>query len=308
MDAMRRELLSGLGLALAGMLAACSNDTPGLPSLSDSATPTRAVSFEAVAVALHDCLGDSGIETVYEENGEGRPVLISFPDSQWAFWVDAQGGGGETEQVSDAEVSAAWDTYYEQHGGPEIGQDGAWPPFLLFDHADRSDDWSRCVGQTGYDSAAASATPDDGALTAAYRQLSLEASNEWARCARDNGFPETKDAHLPETEYGDPVAFLPTSITEEQLRGLLEVCPHFDPEAEKRNDEIWAAGDGASDRVPDGIKAQPNVGFDYPGYNGEVNEVVPERSVTMEDIELQRHLAALKAILDEAYVDYHSES
>jgi hypothetical protein len=133
----------------------------------------------------------------------------------------------------------------------------------------------------------------------------VESSNEWAKCARENGFPSVIDASMPPVgdAFKDPAALLPASITEDQLRQLLEKCPNFDPSREEKNEELAADPDAyiPGQTLPDGFEHQPNVGFDYPDFDCETSRSPSAGSEISETVNRLLHLCD---ILDEAEISY----
>jgi len=61
-------------------------------------------------------------------------------------------------------------------------------------------------------------------------ERALALTNRWAACARENGWPDIVDAIALPDDSGLTSLHLPSSITEDQLRQLLEACPNFDPD------------------------------------------------------------------------------
>jgi hypothetical protein len=140
--------------------------------------------------------------------------------------------------------------------------------------------------------------------------LAVESSNDWADCARKHGFPGTIDAEMPIVfDYSQvPTTLLPSYITEDQLRALLEACPSLDVEAQRQADNLWDGGlnlnDPTSFEVPEGYYVAPNIGFDYPGFDGRHDG----RGATQTpDPEVVERLTRLQDVLNEAWADYEAD-
>ncbi|MDR1426558.1 MAG: hypothetical protein LBJ08_02205, partial [Bifidobacteriaceae bacterium] len=95
---------------------------------------------------------------------------------------------------------------------------------------------------------------------------------------------------------GSPTAVIPDTVTEDQLRQLLQVCPSFDPDLERANEEVirQAVEDGLGGLVPAGYRAQPLIGVSDP----------PDDA----DPSVFEHIWKLTEILREAEMDYHAVS
>jgi hypothetical protein len=109
------------------------------------------------------------------------------------------------------------------------------------------------------------------------KQSYLQATLDWIACARDNGYPDIA-APFPvkADDYAtEPMAVLPTTMTEQEPRALLAVCPNFDQSGwdnyyaalkELGPDYTQEQRDEVAREYPVG---EPNTGFDAPGLNGD---------------------------------------
>jgi hypothetical protein len=98
-----------------------------------------------------------------------------------------------------------------------------------------------------------------------------------------------------------PVALLPSSITEVQLRELLTKCPSFDAAQMDKNTELMAKVDTSDPTrvtIPDGVVFPPSIGFDYPGFRGEVETIPTDETAT--------RLQALAKIVAQPQADYNA--
>ena len=108
---------------------------------------------------------------------------------------------------------------------------------------------------------------------------------------------------MPEAGSGATVmVLLPSNMTEQWLRDLLQQCPNFDADAELENESILAdaiESGLAVTGVPEGFRHQPSIGFDYPGFDGLAQ---PHEGDT--DPEVTDRLSRLIEVLDEAESAY----
>lgn len=314
---MRRYPRRALVLALAALgaaLAGCGDDSFDLPSVGGDADAADSGDLTAVAKAFHDCLAAVDIQTTYDSTLTGAPDLVVFPSDVRAIFSTGTG-----PQMSEGVPEAEADAFYEewtQGFTYEEGQDEAtleeaqnklMAPMLRLEGIDRTEDWVKCLEESGYSDQAVYDTIDTSASSAEYYQYIVEASNEWAACARQNGFPQTIDAVLPSDDYSYPTALLPADISEVQLRALLEVCPSFDPAVEERNEELWnEMGDNYSGEFPEGFKGQPSIGFNYPNFDGtyDPNYVPSSSTASPDQVATEERLNKLTDILYEAQMQY----
>jgi hypothetical protein len=97
------------------------------------------------------------------------------------------------------------------------------------------------------------------------------------------------------------MALLTPTITEEQLLALFAVCPPFDPQIELANAEIernLTPEDAAAAHMPDGYRAQPSIGFDFIGFNGQ--NLPQSGTMAATDLETIIHLNNLQTIVADA--------
>jgi hypothetical protein len=298
--------LSAAALILS--LSACTEDDAGLPSVGGGTQGTGAVDLEEAAQAFYNCLSDADLPVEYDQAIDGRSIMVTFDDEVPAMWVGKGGAVGLTSAVPDAEVQAFFAQVYQVSEGAPA--DSAFDPadlepFLQVDGVDHSETWTRCLDSSGYDENAIWDTVDKSVVMDAYNQSTVEASNEWAKCARENGHPTVIDAHMPQSDSEYPTALLPASITEDQLRQLLEVCPNFDPAIEDENNKLAAEQTGALNGLPDGYRSQPSVGFDFPGFDGDYSQ--DQTSTNPETAATYERLSKLSELLYEAQVEYFND-
>jgi len=258
-----RILVSASIAAIALSLSACSSEEPTLPTIGGEKRTDNTLSTDllSTAKAFHDCLTDAAIPAIYQGDTTGQPTIVTIDSNVKALGVDPQGNSFSNEGTTDEEKND-----FFKNRDMSI-------PVLEIDGINYTDAWSNCFTQTGYSFAAVM----EGIMSSPYGQdlfrLLVDSSNQWAACARNNGFPDTKDAVMPtESDMSEvPAALLAASITEPQLRELLNKCPHFNAEQQRHNDELIShvdASDPTKWLVPDGYIMIPSIGFDYPGFNG----------------------------------------
>jgi len=292
-----RLVAASVVLAAVVALAGCTADGPTLPHVGD--TPIVSPGSDdlvAVAKKLHDCLTDAGLPAIYENDEDGRPTRVTMDDSVPAVGIDAEGMpfGNQTGFESKA------DQFFTTHDGTK--------PALEVNGVDKTEPWTTCLDQSGYSLMATFNTSANSAANQEYWRLLVESSNQWAGCARQHGFPQTKDAVMPTDDQSSPMALLPASITEPQLRQLLIDCPNFDAEQEKKNEELYQQATGSDPgaaAIPDGVVLTPSIGFDYPGFRGNFNEY-PVGTDQSPDPTAVR-LMDLMNILYEAANEYYSK-
>jgi hypothetical protein len=230
---------------------------------------------------------------------DGQLTLITFQDDARVIWktpgADLQFTGAVSEEDMKHQILAL------TNQGTDVPADTDTMTILLVDGRDESPVLAGCVEQSGYDERAVFDSSGSDPVEEALDRLRLAATNEWAQCAREHGYPLVKDAQMPaDVVNADPIALLPTTISEPELRNLLGSCPNFFPAVEHNNDEVWqrAADEGRemNGLLPAGLEGQPNVGFDYPGFRGNPEDEWPEGADA--DAMVDR-LTTLVAVVDE---------
>jgi hypothetical protein len=297
--------------ALVLSLAACSNDDPGLPSVGGTTQGSGGNDLEAVAKSFYTCLKDAGLPAEYGQSPDGRSTLVTFDQKIPVLWIARQ-SGGTTEAVSEEEANAFFEIAYKEFETATPGPDGVFDfdpqPSLKVNGVDQTEVWVKCLDSSGYDENKVYESIDYGPLMDAQYKATVEASNEWAKCARNNGYPNIVDAHMPQSENEWPQVLLPPSITEEQLRQLLAVCPNFDPAIEEANEKLDQDEAIATGRLPEGYKAQPEIGFDYPNFNGIYDETTYNETPDPATVQTIDRLTLLSEILYEAQMEYYNSA
>jgi hypothetical protein len=156
--------------------------------------------------------------------------------------------------------------------GPD-GQAGDSRPYLIIGEEDHTQAFAQCLTQTGYTSPEWLGTEQQELRD---KQAAAEATVQWAKCARQNGYPDLQDPAPPQADGWTtrPVAVLPAATTVGALQALLAACPNFDVAAHKAQaDAIGALPDDATEAEREAVRQQfpaadPEIGFDYPGWDG----------------------------------------
>jgi hypothetical protein len=216
------------------VLAGCAGQDHSLPQVGGGSSPSPTVADPAAEYQA--CMTAAGLPIAWLGDNTGWGLLeLDFSDTDTFIYQRPDGTGGSSRTVDSATLSAfdAADTAYR----------------LAVNGADRSEDYQHCHDVSLYDEAAAS-----GQTTGIDpEQLNdmMAASLDWAACARQSGWPQTAD---PKPATGDtpPIVLLPDTMTEEQLRQLLDSCPMEPWTGETPATEIW-----------------PTIGFDRPGFDGD---------------------------------------
>ncbi|MCL1898004.1 MAG: hypothetical protein FWG16_04200 [Micrococcales bacterium] len=286
-------------LATVGLLplTACSSDKSAVASLDrNPSTGSQAMTQLDSARAMVTCLQEAGVPAEIQpwDDNQGsigfdaaEPYYLSVSAESLEFGMDQRAGGGDYQQSQDKMTKLA---------APYLDQTGRGiKPFLFLGEADYSEAFGQCLEQTGY----TAPVPDqDPADELKQKQATAKAGTDWANCARLNGFPEINDPDPPKADNWQttPSVELPNSITVEELRALLEVCPNFD-----------RAGREAWDQAAANPELDPG-NLEYP--ESPMIEVAPPDDAAWEDDgnpEVQRYQALMDLLLEAeaAYWDEH---
>ena len=302
-----RWLVGTLAVVMVIGLGACGQSDIGLPSAGGAISPSEVDTGDLALVArvFHDCLTDAGLPAIFEQDSRGRPTLVTIDRPVKAIGVDPEGIVFFNASVTEQEMNEFF-----------RGRDFSIP-VLEVDGIDRTAAWTECFDKSGHSMVAAM----EGGMKNPFDQEQLmvlyaQSSNAWAACARANGFPETQDAVIPTQLDGNqiPIALLPVSITELELRELLIKCPNFNLEQQRRNDELLGQVDLSNPsrvKVPEGVVYPPNIGFDHPGFNGRNlliagQEPTQPTDHTADADPTAQRLTSLRWILDKPLRDYEN--
>ncbi|MDR1187458.1 MAG: hypothetical protein LBK95_08380 [Bifidobacteriaceae bacterium] len=309
----------------AGLMVGCTDgdqvatlETDG-PASPASQEPPQTEAAQDMAA----CLTAADIPATAEPiDGAGTPMAVQVNADQMSL-VNFGGGtglvslGSRGEETTQAEQEAFY-ALVAQHD-PSFSELVVAPqgeamekatveladkPFLVIGPTDHTEALVKCLEETGYTQP--EYVPDAEEELAA-KQADLEVTIAWAECARQHGVTEVVDPQPPKADrhMTQPTALLPTGITAQQLQSLLEDCPSFDHAPFEARDVAEAElGPDATQEQIDELYAtfpiaQPQIGFDAPGFNGDVG-VEP-------DPELAAKLGPLMEMLARPGMEYWAE-
>jgi hypothetical protein len=247
-------LVGVVGLAAGGGCSGDEGEVASLESPSESASESQAETAEAYL----DCLVAAGLPATIEQMDEGLQVGWE----QTGYNIFAITPDGENHFIpgvgmayDDPAMAAAFEAFMTSHYtslGYEYG--------LEIDGVDHSDTFKACREETGYVSPTGELA--DPAEEARARQLVAESTNVWVACARENGYPDMPDVAAGEADnwLTSPSVVIPLDTTPEELRGLLAVCPNFDPERAEAQESGEATGEVATDFQPVVVAETPPLG------------------------------------------------
>ena len=292
-----RSLFVGVAATLcAASLAGCTSGHD-LPTISGA--PTGGSGLETAAKSYYDCMSDAGIEVKLMTNNQDQVVVVQFTGDHEYMWRNPAGDSGYIPGPDDRQALQP-DTPQAMNDFDNLPGSG---PYLWVDRTDLSSTYAQCLSLSEYSDRAAWGS--DQVDTAMF-QRQVDGNNKWAACARENGWPDIKDSVMPtglaNSEY--PMVLLPTTITEDQLRALLDACPNFDPDKQKMLDDWWASYSGPStgpQEYPPGYLPDPAIGFDTDMTSIVLPATTPTGN-TPED-----HLARLYSILTQRQMDYYQQ-
>jgi hypothetical protein len=249
-------------------------------SINDTLGSTGSGAGDAAQIAIaedyYSCLTRAGLPAVLKDMPGGEV---------WVGWAD------DLEvHIQFADDSS--EHYYPTNRGPDSSFDGEafWREGrgrdrLLIDGVEHSEEFSKCLAQSGYKKPPQ--PEEDPADAARLLGEALEATNDWIACVREEGLVNIDDASSPD----DLPVELPLSLSEDGLRDLIEVCPVLDQERVSQIwDEMSAEGDSAEGRD---VVTGPSVQIEYPD-SAEVADPSEDAIAALE------HYQRLSDILTEA--------
>jgi hypothetical protein len=267
----------------------------------EEVTPSAEGSLEASAPQgeraelFYSCLMDAGVPMMIESYPADQAIVSIDTDNTYGatsdgmVWFGRMGLTDETRALVQEmfdEPEPGSDRIFA-FGGGNVTEKAA----VVVDGKDVTADFERCLALSHYTFPEYAVDP---AEELARNQGVAEASNEWAACARENGAPTIADVTATSDENYTPTVLLPTTITPELLRALIDACPTFDKEKEDAYHEASRKGE-----KPDPV-FRPSIGFDAPGWNGD-QEAEADVDVTEGD---NKRLFDLQEIILRPYSDY----
>jgi hypothetical protein len=316
MRLVRAVLSASVAVAVACGVVACADDGSKLPSVGGGSQSAAGGDLVAVAKSFYNCLKAEGLPVEYENGPDGRSTLVTFDDGVPVIWQSDDTGLQWTGAVPVEDVDEYTEGPNQQmesaaaEAEGDLGAEWSIEPMVQVDGVDRTDVWAKCVADTGYSAQAVWDGTGSTGTDPAYVQATVEANNKWAACVRANGYPNVADSTVPSDSDPWPMVLLPPTITEEQLRALLEVCPIFDPEQMDENQELIEKqfeSDPNATGLPEGYEETPVVGFDFPGYRGDYSFGTDFSTMSASQQAIADHLNQLQPILWEARYDYYYE-
>jgi len=291
---------SGVGLSAAsivrlrwittGLIAACLMVGMCM-GIATPPPPETGPSLETIAQSYAQCMRDAGITAKLSPNPQGDMTVVMFPGDL----VLVRDPNGMTQ------VGASSNTDFNNQALIEFYLTPDPRPMLVIDGVDHTGVFLDCLKQTGYDWFAASGEastpeyPNQADIVDQWTSALLQSGTVWAECARAHGWPDVENP-----VKDDMAVQLPYTITEDQLRALLGVCPNFDPieETARMN---WV---GSYQEVfPPGYTPPPIIGFQVTGLAvAYPHGLMPESQIKS----VVAHLHALTTILNQEQSDFYS--
>ncbi|MDR1442217.1 MAG: hypothetical protein LBJ02_07520, partial [Bifidobacteriaceae bacterium] len=260
-------------IATTVLASACSHSGGSVAALDGSggpATGTFSAGRQLIAAkAMRDCLEEAGLPVEFYELDGAGVVTWDLGKVDLVLFSSPSGGGyalpGQRPGIHDV-PEGTWQRFEDQ------SRPGVYS--VEIDGVDHSDTYNQCVSSTGYEEPAPDRT--DPAAEIAQKQALAEVTNDWIKCARQNGFPGLADAEVPRADgfTTSPMALLPLTISEAELRGLIAACPVFNAERAQCALEPPEIGE---------CEPNPLIGFVDPGAPDAA--LTPEQQTTAEALE-----------------------
>jgi hypothetical protein len=219
-----------LGVAVAFAVVGCAEggeDEVASLSVAEQDIPHVKGVAEQVrsAEAFHACLVDAGLPAVMEVARDGQ-IEVRFDAPKVVFKLPSRDAYGRGPRYSSSGYGSTPNEEME----------------IAFDLVDAAPDGiGLVIGTTDHSEVFRACHDESGFLTPIYwtvelwrdfQARQLADGIEWAACARDHGYPSIADPEPPDpTAMETADVFLPRSITPEELRALLDVCPPFQCDA-----------------------------------------------------------------------------
>ncbi|MDR2374314.1 MAG: hypothetical protein LBD77_09540 [Bifidobacteriaceae bacterium] len=291
--------LAAFAPVLALALVGCSSDD-GVATLGEKGEASGAASQQETARAMVACLQAAGVPAHEESVGDsaGQAAVGFPPDEHYLLsYGDGQRQAGGYNIAEPDEEGRRLEEMADKYAGEAAKSQDYDQPFLFIGATDHTEAWAGCLGQTGYTEPVWTEAPNNELQV---KRQELDAAVAWLQCARDSGYPDLPDpAPIAADNYATrPMALLPADMTEAELRQLLAACPNFDDAAHLRAQRELVEALESGDELPSQFPgfADPVIGFDAPGFNGDTSDGAMD---ALSDQDLNR-LYALLRILEEA--------
>ncbi|MDR1293656.1 MAG: hypothetical protein LBK59_01660 [Bifidobacteriaceae bacterium] len=255
------------------------------------------------AEEFYSCLVAADIDVSIEDYDDDQAIVQIEGDNSYGVtsdgtaWVGRQGLSEDSLTRFNELRERVWgDRLVMVEGESTANMDEAR---MIVGDADVTEPFEACLAASGY------TVPEwserDPAEQLLFSQRIADAGNAWAACARENGVPTVKDVTASSDPDYTPMVLLPTTITADQLRVLVEACPTFDHDAELAYADQMMSGDlSAAELAELEYPAKPEIGFDAPGWNGDLNSEEGVDPTVGDD----KRLADLQEILLRPYSDF----
>ncbi|MDR0433268.1 MAG: hypothetical protein LBH48_08220 [Bifidobacteriaceae bacterium] len=249
-----RSSLFGLLVVTLALLGACQHTDDDVASVTEAGgqasssgpAPELLIPQWDRAEAALACLTARDLPATLNYQDDGQAILGFDPPPGVYAHANPDGSG---TSATDAESSRLFDEASSTASS-----------LLWIGGADRTADLDACIAESGY-------TPPgpfvDQAAEQLAKQTQVDLDNDFVACARRNGYPDLPDSPPAQVDGGlthaPPPIELPLTISDQDLRDLLDACPAID---EARIRELADGNDPAS--VPSGGFG-PNIWFAVPG-------------------------------------------
>ncbi|MDR1392709.1 MAG: hypothetical protein LBJ62_01875 [Bifidobacteriaceae bacterium] len=246
--------------ALGCLATACQNSggdvvslvTPGISS--DATGPEPQQQIDAIDACLEQ--HDVPARILYSEDGmsvektSSEASLTCF-GGQCVYW------GADGASPGDAASQRQFELYEAMRAAKGLGDTA---DLLFVGDVDFTDQFAACLLEAKFNQADFAPTPQDELKVKA---LIAAAGQTWAECVRQSKLSAVSDPAAPIADgyFTRPTALLPAAITEARLRDVLAACPPVPAAKTVREEDI-------GDATIYSAAALPEVGFDYPGFDG----------------------------------------
>ncbi|MDR1442269.1 MAG: hypothetical protein LBJ02_07780 [Bifidobacteriaceae bacterium] len=235
----------------------------GVAALGEKASDEAAHQLEQ-AHSLVDCLEEAEIaaKVVALPDARGR-VEFSGAEPHMVCWADGE-CRTDVSTVSGGAATAALDRFMEMASDREQREQGSNREVLFLGSRDMSEEWRTCLDTSGYEEPTESIDSREELLE---KQAVTAVTNDWIACARERGLLSIPDLSPPVADGFNtyPMALLPPTMTEDQVKELVDACPVFDIEAHR--EEIEGGEEPEHGWAGQSKVLDPSVGWDAPGWH-----------------------------------------
>jgi hypothetical protein len=240
-------------VALAGtaIVGGCADDDEGdVATLGKSAEEDAGKSEQRLgAEAFYECLVDAGLPAELQpvDDSDTGDAMVGWAYDHIVMERYPDGMTGVSGDTTDADQNAI-DAFFNED---------ATTYGLVVDGVDHTAAFEKCHTSSGYTQPEYQSDP---AEELRMKQQIVDATNPWIACARENGLPDLVDLTASADQEEWPTAELPSDMTVEELRALLEACPAFDEEQART--QMQPDFDGANWKPDPSLSIALPPGFD----------------------------------------------